>query len=226
MPDTVSVSPFSRLGIVVGMEAEASLIRPFLPDARFGLSGATLSGARQVVLDLLESGVDALLSFGLAAGLDPALDPGAVVIPQNVMVNGERLPAFPALLSWLGADRADVIGGDLLHSDVIVTAATRKTALFRQTGCVALDMESGVVAEMAAARKVPFAVMRVVCDPADRTLPPAAVVALRPDGRLAVGALTRSILCDPLQIPALMRVGRDAGHARKAAQAALARRFG
>ncbi|MDT8870402.1 hypothetical protein RAA17_02250 [Komagataeibacter rhaeticus] len=94
---------------------------------------------------------------------------------------------------------------------MIVTEATRKAELFRQTGCVALDMESGVVAEMAAARRVPFAVMRVVCDPADRTLPPAAVVALRPDGSLAVGALARSILCNPLQIPALIRVGRDAG---------------
>ncbi|KDU97623.1 hypothetical protein CFR78_00020 [Komagataeibacter rhaeticus] len=226
MPDPVSVSPFSRLGIVVGMEAEAALIRPFLPQARFGLSGATLSGARQAVLDLLEGGVDALLSFGLAAGLDPALAPGAVVMPAHVVVNGERLAASPALLDWLGAGRADVLGGDLLHSDVIVTEATRKAELFRQTGCVALDMESGVVAEMAAARRVPFAVMRVVCDPADRTLPPAAVVALRPDGSLAVGALARSILCNPLQIPALIRVGRDAGEARGAARAVLARRFG
>ena len=226
MSDTATTAPFSQLGIVVGMEAEASLIRPFLPHARFGLSGATLSGARQAVLDLLEGGVDALLSFGLAAGLDPALAPGTVVIPRHVMVNGERLAASPALLAWLGAERADVVGGDLLHSDVIVTDARRKTALFSQTGCVALDMESGVVAEMAAARKVPFAAMRVICDPADRTLPPAAVVALRPDGSLAVGALARSILCNPLQIPALIRVGRDAGEARKAARAVLARRFG
>ncbi|QHC35113.1 hypothetical protein [Komagataeibacter xylinus] len=226
MSGSTAVSPFSRLGIVVGMEAEAALIRPFLPHARFGLSGATLSGARQAVLDLLEGGVDALLSFGLAAGLDPALQPGAVVVPHNVLVNGERLPAAPALLSWLGAERADVVGGDLLHSDVIVTAATRKMALYRETGCVALDMESGVVAEMAAARKVPFAVLRVVCDPAERTLPPAAVVALRPDGSLAVGALARSIACNPFQIPALIRVGRDAGLARAAAKAVLARRFG
>ncbi|GBQ49772.1 hypothetical protein AA15973_1875 [Komagataeibacter sucrofermentans DSM 15973] len=214
------------MGIVVGMEAEAALIRPFLPHARIGLSGATLSGARQAVLDLLEGGVDALLSFGLAAGLDPALQPGAVVVPQNVLVNGERLPAAPALLAWLGAEGADVVGGDLLHSDVIVTAATRKMALYRETGCVALDMESGVVAEMAAARKVPFAVLRVVCDPADRTLPPAAVVALRPDGSLAVGALARSIVCNPFQIPALIQVGRDAGLARTAAKGVLARRFG
>ncbi|GAB6967307.1 purine phosphorylase [Komagataeibacter kakiaceti JCM 25156] len=226
MSDTVSTPPFSRLGIVVGMEAEASLIRPFLPHARIGLSGATLSGARQAVLDLLEGGVDALLSFGLAAGLDPALPPGTVVIPRHVMVNGERLAAAPSLLAWLGAERPDVTGGDLLHSDVIVTAARRKTDLFSQTGCVALDMESGVVAEMASMRKVPFAALRVICDPADRTLPPAAVVALRPDGSLAVGALIRSILCDPLQIPALIRVGRDAGQARTAARTVLAHRFG
>ncbi|RFD20854.1 hypothetical protein DY926_03660 [Komagataeibacter melaceti] len=225
MSDTATTAPFSRLGIVVGMEAEASLIRPFLPHARFGLSGATLSGARQAVLDLLEGGVDALLSFGLAAGLDPALAPGTVVIPRHVMVNGERLAASPALLAWLGAERADVVGGDLLHSDVIVTDARRKTALFSQTGCVALDMESGVVAEMASMRKVPFAALRVVCDPADRTLPPAAMVALRPDGSLAVGALIRSIACNPLQIPALIRVGRDAGAARNAVKAVLAQRF-
>jgi len=35
-------------------------------------------------------GATALVSFGLAGGLDPALIPGAVVVPAEVMEDGQR----------------------------------------------------------------------------------------------------------------------------------------
>ena len=218
------VVPFTRLGIVVGMEAEAALIRPFFPAARFGISGATLDGARRATSILLTSGVDAVLSFGLAAGLDPALYPGLVLLPRHVVVDGARIPTDPAFSDWLGQGLRTVQRGDLLHSDVIVSDRKEKAELFAQSGCEGLDMESGVVATLCSERKVAFAVLRVVCDPADRTLPPAAVVALQPGGGIALGAILRNVLAHPGQIPALIEVGRDAGMARKAARAMLRRR--
>ncbi|PYD75398.1 phosphorylase family protein [Novacetimonas pomaceti] len=218
-------APFTRLGIVVGMEAEAALIRPFFPNARFGISGATLDGARRATSTLLACGVDAVLSFGLAAGLDPALYAGIILLPRHVVVDGARIPTDPAFSDWLGQGLRSVQRGDLLQSDVIVSDAPRKAELFARSGCEGLDMESGVVAQVCSERKVPFAVLRVVCDPADRTLPPAAVVALQADGEIALGPILRSVLAHPGQIPALIQVGRDAGKARKAMRAMLQRRF-
>src|SRR5260370_10572972 len=86
----------------------------------------------------------------------------------------------------------------------------RKQLLYAQTGAVAVDMESHIAAEIAAAHRIPFAASRVIIDPADRPLPPAALVGLRSDGTADVGAVFRSVLRQPSQLPALVRTALDA----------------
>jgi adenosylhomocysteine nucleosidase len=49
-----------------------------------------------------------------------------------------------------------------------------------------------------------------VADPAHRQLPHAALVAIRPDGSLAFGAILGSLLKNPRQVPQLMRTANDA----------------
>jgi adenosylhomocysteine nucleosidase len=63
---------------------------------------------------------------------------------------------------------------------------------------------------------IPFAVLRAVCDPADRNLPPAALVALSAKGRIALARVAISILFRPQQIPGLIALARDASRARRA----------
>jgi adenosylhomocysteine nucleosidase len=57
----------------------------------------------------------------------------------------------------------------------------------------------------------------VIIDPAHRALPPAALVNLRLDGTPDVVAVLRSVISQPRQLPALIRVAADA----RAAQLAL-----
>ena len=52
--------------------------------------------------------------------------------------------------------------------------------MFDKTGAFAADMESHVVARIANERQLPFAVLRVIADPANQRLPPAAIQ--RPKG--------------------------------------------
>ena len=59
----------------------------------------------------------------------------------------------------------------------------------------------------------------MIIDPAERTLPPAALVGMRADGTPDPLAVLRSVMRQPSQIPALLRVIADA----KAARAALFR---
>jgi adenosylhomocysteine nucleosidase len=77
-------------------------------------------------------------------------------------------------------------------------------------------MESGAVARVAARHGLPFAVLRAICDPAERDLPPASLTALDDRGRIQPMALLRSLARNPAQIGALIRVGRDAALARRA----------
>ena len=57
-----------------------------------------------------------------------------------------------------------------------------KRALYLETGALAVDMESHIVARIGAARGLPVAAIRVITDPARRALPQAALAAVRPNG--------------------------------------------
>ncbi|NHO32557.1 phosphorylase family protein [Acetobacter fallax] len=204
------------IGFLVGLRAEADLLRQFWPGAPVAISGATSKGAERGAGRLVACGVKNLVSFGLAAGLDPALAPGAIVIPDVVMVDQTLFACDPALRRRLGASPGNVTAGALLHSDSVVLEADRKQALAHETGCCALDMESGFVAQAARKNGRSFAVLRVICDPASRSLPPAAGIALSPDGGVKTGPLLRSLLHAPGQVGSLISLGLDAFKARRA----------
>ena len=89
-----------------------------------------------------------------------------------------------------------------------------KRALHVNTGAIAVDMESHVVAAVGAAHGLPVAAMRVVTDPAERTLPASAVAAMRPNGTTNIGAMIRAMLMRPREIPALFQTAFDALAAR------------
>jgi adenosylhomocysteine nucleosidase len=198
------------LGIVVGLAAEARIAR--LLGCPVAIGGGGAAGAARAAQDLAAQGVTGLVSFGLAGGLAPGLPAGSVLVPERVMdETGALWAADPALSARLGSP-----AGALLAVPGIIAAAAAKDRLWRETGALAADIESGAVASRAAASGLGFAVLRVVCDPAERDLPPAAVTALDSAGRIRTGALLRSLARHPGQVVALVALGRDAAAARSA----------
>lgn len=183
-----------------------------------GVGGGGSAGAEAAARAMLRAGAGGLVSLGLAAGLDLALRPGAIVIPATVLDRGTRFHADPALAQRLGG--AD--GRTILGLDQVVVTTTEKLRLWHETGAVAADMESGAVARVAWQEGVPFAALRVICDPADRTLPPAALIALDGQGTIGLGRVIASVLRRPGQIPALLRLAADAATARRALRARIA----
>ena len=162
----------------------------------------------------------AIISFGLAGGLAPGLAAGSKLVARAIITeDGARYYSDPAWSRRL----ADALGGatigDIAGVDAPVAGCAEKRALHSKTGAHAADTESHVAARIAAAYGLPFAAFRVVADPADRQLPHAALVAVKPDGSIALGAIAGSILRDPRQVPQLLRIALDA----RAAFAALFR---
>jgi adenosylhomocysteine nucleosidase len=194
------------IGFVVGLEAEARIARAFGCPVAVGGGGA--AGAARAAAALAAQGATQLVSFGLAGGLAPGLPAGAILVPERVVdMAGRVWPVDAALAARFGPPQ-----GALLAVPDIVADAAAKAALWRQTGAMAADIESGAVA----CAGLGFAVLRVVCDPAERTLPPAALTALDAAGRIRPVALLRSLARRPGQIPGLIALGRDAAAARRA----------
>lgn len=196
------------LGIVTGLTAEARLARP-LGLVRAG--GGMPEGAVAATEWLIEQGVDGLLSFGLAGGLDPALAPGAIIVPETVLDGDQVYATAPHLSASLGLRRGTLLGG----TRVAATAA-EKARLFARTGALAVDLETGPVARVAARHGVPFAALRAICDPAGRNLPPAALVALDRHGSIGILPVLASLASHPGQIGSLIALVRDAATARAA----------
>jgi adenosylhomocysteine nucleosidase len=205
------------LAVVVGLAAEARIARRLgLPVA---ISGGTASGAEAAARRLVLSGATELISFGLAGGLDPALRAGALLVPSAVLVDGRSVPTDAALSQRL----SDGVGGLLLGATDVVAGAAAKRALFAATGAAAVDLESGAVARIATEHGLPFAVLRAICDPAERNLPPAALIALDRHGAIGLARVLGSVLAHPAQVPGLLALAADAAAARRALRDAVAR---
>ena len=161
---------------------------------------------------LVDDGVTALISFGLAGGLDPALSAGTLFVARAVLSQGRLFDCDGGLSAPLpGHSIARVLG-----ADAVVASADEKLRLWRETGAGAVDLESGAVAEVAAAAGIPFAVLRAVCDPAARDLPSAAIEALDRQGRIAPMKMASILARHPMQVFALIALGRYAAQARRA----------
>lgn len=174
--------------------------------------GGTPEGAARAAERLIADGATGLISFGLAGGLDPALRPGVVVVPHTVVFQEKSFAADASLAAAFGGLTDHV----LLAGRAIAATGADKRSLFRTTGAVAIDLESGSVARIAANNGVTFAVVRAICDPADRDLSPAALLGLGQGGTIRLGRVLLSLVGHPRQIPGLVALARDARLGRRA----------
>lgn len=205
------------MGDVVGRYARVLAVCGIKREAAIWGGPAVCGGGNEALLAerlkriLAEHRPDAILSFGVAGALDPALTVGDVVTASAVVTpSGER---FVPDADWLarieravGARRIEMVGSSTVAATVEVKAAL---LCFGS----AVDMESHVAAGVAAHHALPFAVLRVISDGAADILPPAAVAAMREDGEIDVMAVLGRLATDPRQLSALLRVGRNAARA-------------
>ena len=208
------------VGIVSALAAEARQLGPPAQrrEALATLADGTLlvvsgiggSAAARGARALVDAGATALISWGMAGGLDPALACGTIFLPSEVISRAgttvmtarywrERLSAA------LAAHRP-VAGGRLLTSPHAIGSVAAKAAAFRETGAAAVDMESVAVAEVAGSHALPFIAVRVIVDTAADTLPRAVLAAAHSAGRLQIGRLIASLALAPGDLAALIRL--------------------
>ena len=205
----MSASPRATrdLVVVTGLAAEARIAAG--PGVRVVVAGARMSHLDSRLAQEIARGARAVMSFGIAGGLDERLSCGAWLVARRVLT-----PSGPVRCHapWAAALRDRLPGAhvvDLAGVDTPAWTVADKRALHRETGAWAVDTESHVAATLAARAGLPFAAFRVVADSAKRSLPAAASVALASDGTIRHARVLGSIVRSPAQLPSLVRTARD-----------------
>ena len=74
-----------RIGVITGLASEAAT----LPEHGFWIvvSAANTTRAAQAADAMIAGGVSMLVSYGFAAGIDPRLGPGALLLPETVIAH-------------------------------------------------------------------------------------------------------------------------------------------
>jgi len=186
---------------VTGTRQEAGLLKRHAVQVIAG--GSDPDRLRQA---LTEQAKDAagLISYGTCGAMDRSLALGTMVIGKRLTgafhakCDERWVAALQGLLpqARVGTVHAD---GDLLSQ------AHDKAERGWADAAMAVDMESHIVAEVAAHLDLPFAILRCVSDVAEAALPPAVQVMTGPGGELALGAVARSLWAQPGQVGAFVR---------------------
>jgi adenosylhomocysteine nucleosidase len=202
--------------VVVGMAFEARIASSLGVRVVCGGDGKNLGA---MLTRAMAAGSSGLVSFGVAGGLAPTLKPGSCVIASSVIDHDRVHKADARWAHHLARLIPGAVSGAILGVPEPIAHAETKQALHARTGAFVVDMETHVVARTAAEHGVPFAAIRVVVDPAERTIPRSALAGSRSDGTIDALAVMRSLARYPRDLVGLIRMSLDA----RAARAALVR---
>jgi adenosylhomocysteine nucleosidase len=197
--------------VVVGMAFEARIA------AGLGVPVICCGDGHNLVTSLaraMAAGCGGLISFGVAGGLAPDLKPGTCVIGSAILDDEGQQETDARWASRLMKIIPDAVHGPIVGVREPIAHASAKRDLHRQTGAIAVEMESQVVARAAARHGVPLAAIRVVVDPVERTIPRSALAGTRPDGTIDPLAVVRSLIRYPRDLAGLIRMSLDARAAR------------
>jgi nucleoside phosphorylase len=147
-----------------------------------------------------------LLSAGFSGALRPEQKVGDLLLATEVIDKcGNCWPAVhPPVLPWCR--------GRLLTASELVGDPREKQRLGQESGAVAVDMESAIVARLCHEHGVPFACLRVISDDLNTPLSPQLLALLR-QGRVSPARLAWQVARYPALIVELWRL---AGQSRMA----------
>ncbi|MBK1665422.1 purine phosphorylase [Rhodospirillum rubrum] len=216
-----TVPALRSVGLVTGLALEAALVPAKASPRLIPLcAGPGPAAAARASWRLMERGCSVLVSFGTAGGLDPALPPGTLIIPEEIRLIGDQ-PPLPVdstlrrrLIAACELAGLPVHAGPLVGSDLPLLSPADKARVAQLSGAAAVDMESHRVAEIALDAGLPFLAVRVIADPADRSVPRWAMKGINEKGATVVAPILLALAVAPWRLPALITLARSAARAR------------
>ena len=155
------------------------------------------------------------VSAGFAGGLSDNDSIGDILVAEGVQQLGKSktLMCSRNLVYAARGDGAKQIKL-FLTSDHVVRTVEEKKQLAPFAGAV--EMEGFGIASVAQAHRLPMVAIRVISDTTERDMPIRIDTMVDDKGRVSVGGVVRQVVRHPLQLPALIRLGRESRTAAEA----------
>jgi len=162
---------------------------------------------------ILKNRPDVLVSTGFSGALQPDLPVGTVLLGEN-FTDCELARSLPIP----GNFRV----GRIVTSDEILESAAQKSAMGRETGALAVDLESSHLHGVCSRNGVRMVSLRCITDTLEQDLPIPGHVLMDPEtGRSDPGTIFRYLFRHPAKAPQFARLVRDARLAQQSLASAL-----
>jgi adenosylhomocysteine nucleosidase len=171
--------------------------------------------------------VTAMISIGFSGALEGRLEVGDLVLASEMMgllgpgdqeieptVYQANRGLLRAATEAIGATPLRVVLGSTVTTPGIIATPAGRQGLGRQTGAVAVDMESYWIARAASDRGLPFLAVRVISDAQEDLLPPLDQI-LDAYGNPEARRLAVHLIREPGSLVALVKLARNARRARR-----------
>jgi len=181
----------------------------------FVVTGMGMENAARVAGAVMKQPYQFCISSGFAGALDNTSGVGDILVADAVQQLGKAktLQCSRNLVYAARDDGAKQVKL-FLTCDHVVRTAEEKAQLAPFAGAV--EMESFAIAAAAYAHQLPVVAIRVISDSTKRDLPIRMETMVDADGNVSIGGVVRQIVRHPLQLPALIRLGRESSTAAEA----------
>ena len=200
------------LGIVTGLDLESKICRKAYKSIAkdvplIACAAGTVEGAERAAKFLIEQGATRLISFGVCGGLAEGVNTGDLILPKTVMMDSAMLSLESGWHARILQQLSNAKTGPIISVKDAVTAPQAKSKLYQTSQAIAVDVESFVVMQTAAAHDLPGLVIRAVLDPSDQALPPAALGGVNDKGETQIWPVIKGLMKRPHDLPDLLRLG-------------------
>lgn len=174
-------------------------------------AGMGFDNATQAVQTLINSNIDAFVSWGVAGALDTSLVSGDIVLPESVIDNNEQQynvdARWHAVLKNKLKQDSVISAGSIVSTQNLQHNPQLKSKLHQSSQAIAIDMESAAIARAASQANKPFVIIRSIFDTASMSLPQSSTNATDQYGKVSIPKLISGLIQSPgelLQYPNLI----------------------
>jgi adenosylhomocysteine nucleosidase len=181
----------------------------------FVVTGMGLQNARKGAEAAMSAPHDICIASGFAGALKEAHNVGDVLAARAVQQIGKPKTIECSRNLWMAAQENRAVRADMfLTSDHVIATAEEK----RQLGAFgdAVDMESFATLSVAKEKGLPAVAIRVISDHFAEDMPIDIDTTIDEKGHVSVRGVAKHLTRHPLQLPALIRLGRQSRTAAEA----------